>query len=85
MELLYPVLVEAMEIEPDSQGFGTHNGGAGVRLQSSRSEPSMECITFGDGCVNPPHGVLGGTAAIGGGQYVEIAARAPPVCVRLGT
>jgi N-methylhydantoinase B len=28
-------------------------------------------ITFGDGCANPPHGVLGGTAGIGGGQYVE--------------
>ena len=31
----------------------------------------MECITFGDGCANPPHGVLGGTPGIGGGQYIE--------------
>ena len=31
----------------------------------------MEVLTFGDGCNNPPHGVLGGTPGIGGGQYVE--------------
>jgi N-methylhydantoinase B len=71
MELLYPVLVEEMEIEPDGMGFGTHNGGAGVRFVIKPIRTSMDCITFGDGCANPPHGVLGGTAGIGGGQYVE--------------
>ena len=71
MELLYPVLVEEMEIEPDGMGFGTHNGGAGVRFVIKPIGTDMECITFGDGCSNPPHGVLGGTAGIGGGQYVE--------------
>jgi N-methylhydantoinase B len=71
MELLYPVLVEEMEIEPDAMGFGEHNGGAGVRFSVKPVDTSMDCITFGDGCANPPHGVLGGTAGIGGGQYVE--------------
>jgi N-methylhydantoinase B len=28
-------------------------------------------VTFGDGQENPPHGILGGTMGIGGGQYVE--------------
>ena len=31
----------------------------------------MDCVTFGDGCRNPPHGTLGGTPGTGGGQYVE--------------
>ena len=45
----------------------------------------MDCITFGDGTANPPHGILGGTAAIGGGQYVEDAAqRQADLRLRLG-
>jgi N-methylhydantoinase B len=71
MELLYPVLVEEMEVEPEAMGFGIHNGGCGVRFVIRPVGTSMECITFGDGCANPPHGVLRGTAGIGGGQYVE--------------
>ena len=31
----------------------------------------MTSITFGDGYDNPPHGVLGGTPGIGGGQWVQ--------------
>ena len=71
MELLYPLLIEQMEIEPDSMGFGEWNGGPGVRLVARPTRGDMECITFGDGYNNPPHGVLGGTAAIGGGMYIE--------------
>lgn len=71
MELLYPVLIEEMQIEPDAHGFGLHNGGSGVRMTVAPVNTSMDCITFGDGCANPPHGALGGTAGIGGGQYVE--------------
>ena len=37
----------------------------------------MECITFGDGMANPPHGVIGGTPGCGGGAYVEDADRRP--------
>ncbi|HTT94478.1 MAG TPA: hydantoinase B/oxoprolinase family protein [Solirubrobacterales bacterium] len=71
MELLYPVRVEEMEVEPDSMGFGTTIGGFGVRFTLRPLKGSMACITFGDGTANPPHGVLGGTPAIGGGQFVE--------------
>ena len=70
MELLYPLLVEEMEVETDSMGFGTWNGGPGVRFVVRPIRGSMECITFGDGYNNPPHGVLGGTPGIGGGMYV---------------
>ena len=71
LELLYPVSIEQMEIETDSMGAGAAIGGAGVRLTVSSTAGEMECITFGDGCSNPPHGVLGGTPGCGGGQYVE--------------
>ncbi|MBS1888647.1 MAG: hydantoinase B/oxoprolinase family protein [Actinobacteria bacterium] len=74
MELLYPVQVEEMEIEPDSMGFGTTIGGFGVRFTIRPLKGSMHCITFGDGTANPPHGAVGGTPAIGGGQFVEEAA-----------
>lgn len=71
IELLYPILIEEMTIEPDSMGFGTSIGGPGTRLSVRPLHGSLECITFGDGCANPPHGVLGGTPGIGGGQFVE--------------
>ncbi len=71
IELLYPLFIGHNEIEPDSMGFGEWNGGPGTRLAVSSTAGPTEVITFGDGCSNPPHGVLGGTAAIGGGQYVE--------------
>jgi N-methylhydantoinase B len=71
IELLYPLIIEQWEIEPDSMGFGEWNGGPGNRFVVKPIAGSAECITFGDGCANPPHGVLGGTPAIGGGQYVE--------------
>ena len=71
MELLYPVRVEHMEIEQDSMGFGTKVGGFGVRFVLRPLNGPMECITFGDGVANPPHGVLGGRPAIGGGHFVE--------------
>jgi N-methylhydantoinase B len=71
VELLYPLFIECNEIEPDSMGFGQWNGGPGNRLVVRPINGTAECITFGDGCANPPHGVLGGRPAIGGGQYVE--------------
>src|SRR5690606_20189235 len=71
LEQLYPFLVEEMEIEPESMGFGQWNGGPGVRFAARPTKGSMEVITFGDGERNPPHGVLGGTPGIGGGQFVE--------------
>jgi N-methylhydantoinase B len=70
-ELLYPLRIEAMEIEPESMGFGQWNGGPGVRTIVRPLAHDMTAITFGDGYDNPPHGVLGGTAGIGGGQWVQ--------------
>jgi N-methylhydantoinase B len=71
IELLYPLNIEALEIEPDSMGFGRHNGGPGIRMVVLPCNGAVEVITFGDGSRNPPHGIAGGTRAIGGGQYVE--------------
>ncbi len=71
LELLHPLRVEEMQIEPESMGFGACNGGAGVRMAVRPLGGPMECISFGDGCENPPHGACGGTPALGGGQYVE--------------
>jgi N-methylhydantoinase B len=71
IELLYPLLVHEMEVEPDSMGLGKWIGGPGIRFSVEPTEGPVECITFGDGSENPPHGLLGGTMGIGGGQYVE--------------
>ena len=71
LELLYPLAIEQMEIETDSMGMGESIGGAGVRLTVASTAGEMECITFGDGSSNPPHGTLGGKPGIGGGQFVE--------------
>jgi N-methylhydantoinase B len=71
VELLYPLRIESMEIEPDSMGFGAWIGGPGTRLAVRSLTGEMECVTFGDGVANPPHGVLGGTPGHGGGAYVE--------------
>ena len=71
MELLYPVRVEHMEIEVEAAGFGARIGGHGVRFTLRPLKGQMECITFGDGVANPPHGILGGTPGIGGGHFVE--------------
>lgn len=71
IELLYPIRIEQMEIEPDSMGFGEWIGGPGTRLVVRPLGGPAECVTFGDGVANPPHGVLGGTPGHGGGAYVE--------------
>ena len=70
-ELLFPITVESMEIEPDSMGQGKQIGGAGVRIALRPIASPMENYLFGDGATNPPHGVLGGTPGIGGGNYKE--------------
>ena len=71
IELLYPLRVEKMEIATDSMGFGRWIGGPGTHLRVQPLRDDVDCITFGDGCRNPPHGVLGGTPGIGGGAYTE--------------
>jgi N-methylhydantoinase B len=71
IELLYPFRLDAMEIEPESMGFGRWCGGPGTRTVVRPLYGDMTSITFGDGYDNPPHGVLGGTPGIGGGQWVQ--------------
>ena len=71
IEMAYPLRIEELEIEPDSMGFGESIGGPGVRFRVRPLAGEVECVTFGDGCANPPHGVLGGTPGVGGGTYVE--------------
>ncbi len=70
-ELLYPLMVERVEIEPDSMGCGKHAGGPGVGISVRPVGSPMECHLFGDGAANPPHGVVGGTPGLGGGTYKE--------------
>ena len=70
-ELLYPIFIEAWELEPDSMGVGEWIGGPGNRLRVRAAAGAMECISFADGYRNPPHGIVGGTPGIGGGQFVE--------------
>jgi len=71
LELLHPLTVERMEIEPNSMGHGKNIGGPGVNIVIRPDGAPMECHLFGDGASNPPHGVLGGTPGIGGGNYKE--------------
>ena len=70
-ELLYPMRVDKQEIGADSMGHGEHHGGPGVEIQITPIGGPIECHLFGDGTANPPHGVMGGTIAIGGGSYKE--------------
>ena len=70
-ELLHPMRIDRQEIGTDSMGHGKHLGGPGVEIQITSTSGTMECNLFGDGASNPPHGVLGGTKAIGGGNYKE--------------
>jgi N-methylhydantoinase B len=71
LELMYPLLCEEMEIEIDSMGFGEWVGGPGIRFTLRPTHGTMDVVAFGDGQLNPPHGVCGGEHAIGGGHYVE--------------
>jgi N-methylhydantoinase B len=70
VELLFPLLFEACEIEPDSMGFGRWNGGPGIRLSMRSTTDRIKMFNPSDALDNPPHGVLGGTAGQGGGSFV---------------
>ena len=71
IELLFPLRIDRMEIEPDSMGFGEWMGGAGTHLVVRPLAGGAECVTFGDGVSNPPHGVFGGTPGHGGGAFAH--------------
>ena len=71
LELLYPLRFDENEIETDSMGLGQWIGGPGLRTRVAPVAGDLECVTFGEGCKNPPHGVNGGTMSPGGGLYIE--------------
>lgn len=71
IELRQPLFVQEMEIATDSMGFGRHIGGPGIRFAVRPTGPGMECVAYGDGSSNPPHGVAGGTRGIGGGYWID--------------
>ncbi|ACI59646.1 5-oxoprolinase (ATP-hydrolyzing) (plasmid) [Rhizobium leguminosarum bv. trifolii WSM2304] len=71
LEMLHPLLVDFLEIETDSMGYGKHIGGPGLSIGLRPLNGTIDCFSFGDGWRNPPHGVSQGTASPGGGQYVE--------------
>jgi N-methylhydantoinase B len=71
LELLYPLLIEKMEIEPNSMGCGKWIGGPGNRVVVAPTRADITCGGYADGYRNPPHGILGGYPGVGGGQYVE--------------
>lgn len=71
IELLYPIRVEQNEIETDAMGMGEWNGGPGLRTRYRPIAGDMECVGFGEGLKNPPHGVNGGTMSPGGGIWIE--------------
>ena len=56
---------------PTRWASATWIGGPGTRLEVRSLGGEMECVTFGDGVANPPHGAIGGTPGHGGGAYVE--------------
>lgn len=70
-ELLYPIINEEWEIEPDSMGLGEFIGGPGVRFTWRPLHASVELIYDSDGLRNPPFGLLGATPGSGGRAYVE--------------
>ena len=70
-ELLYPIMMDHHEIEPDSMGHGETMGGVGIRIEVRPYDTPMECHATGDGASNPPFGLFGGTPGIGGGNYRE--------------
>jgi len=70
-ELLYPIMIDHHEVEKDSMGHGRTMGGTGIRIKVRPYDTPMACHNTGDGCSNPPFGLLGGTPGIGGGNYRE--------------
>jgi N-methylhydantoinase B len=69
-ELRYPLLFDVWEVEPESMGLGEWIGGPGIRCAVRATEGQIEMISVTDGLVNPPFGLLGGTAGAGGGAYL---------------
>ena len=70
-ELLFPLLYERLEVEPDASGAGEWIGGPGIRTEILARGGTFEHFVFGEGSMNPPFGVSGGYPGIGGGHFIE--------------
>jgi N-methylhydantoinase B len=70
-ELLFPVVYERLEAEPDAGGPGEWVGGPGIRTEIRVHGGTFEHFVFGEGSLNPPFGACGGYPGIGGGHYIE--------------
>lgn len=71
LELLHPLRVVKWELETDSGGAGEFIGGPGNELVIQSLCGAITSVEFGDGRINPPHGVLGGLPGSGGGSFVQ--------------
>ena len=59
----FPFFIEHYEFRPDSGGDGTWRGGLGATFSMIYEGDQMALLnTAGDGVVNPPYGLCGGTA-----------------------
>lgn len=70
LERMFPIDVHAMELAPDSSGFGEWNGGPGIRIELAVRVGAMTIITRGDGARNPAHGIHGGRSGAAAEQVV---------------
>jgi N-methylhydantoinase B len=62
-ESMYPILVEAREIQADTQGFGEFEGAPAIGGVFFPIDHDMTVVFAADGTHFPPRGVLGGLAA----------------------
>jgi N-methylhydantoinase B len=55
-----PVMIERLELIPDSAGPGRFRGGCGIRKDLRLLAPSATLTNLGDRHINPPYGLDGG-------------------------
>ncbi len=67
-ELLYPIVIDARRIIPDSEGAGRFRGAPGTYVEFSPLDCAVEANYVSDVCVNPAEGVRGGMAGGRAGQ-----------------
>lgn len=70
IELHFPIVVSRHEIRTDSMGAGRTRGGPGLHFEAQvRGTGQVDFYGYGDGLLNPPFGVFGGTPGDGGEIY----------------
>jgi N-methylhydantoinase B len=87
-ESMYPFVIAAREVCPDSQGFGEWEGAPGVSGSFYPLGHNMTAIYAADGTTIPPRGVNGGTDAgpvtsrkrLASGEVIDLPAFNEEVC-----